>query len=121
METCNCINALHCFILLHSDYSQTYAVKSNKTDRKVIKLEFILKLKIERNDWLLVRKQPMVTLYFEFELQSSDQFVSLLHQSQITSLQHCRWPLAFYWYKSEKNEPKIGSSHLEKSADGTHH
>ena len=36
-----------------------------------IKLEFILKLKIKRNEWLLadtcVRKQPIVVLYFEFE------------------------------------------------------
>ena len=34
----------------------------------VIKLEFILKLKIKRNDWLLAdSKQSIVTLYFEFE------------------------------------------------------
>ena len=32
-----------------------------------LKLEFILKLKIKRNDWLLADKQPIVTLYFEFE------------------------------------------------------
>ena len=36
---------------------------------EVIKLEFILRLKIKRNDWLLVdrcvRKQPIVALYFE--------------------------------------------------------
>ena len=41
-----------------------------------IKLEFILRLKIKRNDWLLVdtcrqaarvRKQPIIALYFESE------------------------------------------------------
>ena len=31
---------------------------------EVIKLEFILKLQIKRND---VRKQPIVALYFDFE------------------------------------------------------
>ena len=37
---------------------------------EVIKFEFILKLKIKRNDWCLrtlVRKQPIIALYFEFE------------------------------------------------------
>ena len=37
---------------------------------EVIKLEFILKLKIKGNDWLLadsVLKQPIIALYFEFE------------------------------------------------------
>ena len=37
---------------------------------EVIKLEFILKLKIKRNDCLLAdtcRKQPIIVLYFEFE------------------------------------------------------
>ena len=37
---------------------------------EVIKLEYNLKLKIKRNDWLLrtrVRKQPIITLYFEIE------------------------------------------------------
>ena len=34
---------------------------------EVIKLEFILRLKIKRNDWLLVRKQPIIALYFESE------------------------------------------------------
>ena len=36
---------------------------------EVIKLEFILRLKIKRNDWLLarVRKQPIISLYFESE------------------------------------------------------
>ena len=34
------------------------------SDLEVIKLEFPLRLKIKRNDW---RKQPIVTLYFEFE------------------------------------------------------
>ena len=37
---------------------------------EVIKLDFNLKLKMMRNDWLLaerVRKQPIVALYFEFE------------------------------------------------------
>ena len=45
---------------------------------EVIKLEYSLKLKLKRNDWLLadsmigclrtrVRKQPIIALYFEFE------------------------------------------------------
>ena len=34
---------------------------------EVIKLEFILKLKIKHNDWLHVRKQPIIAVYFEFE------------------------------------------------------
>ena len=37
---------------------------------EVIKLEYILRLKIKRNDWLLaarVRKQPIIALYFESE------------------------------------------------------
>ena len=37
---------------------------------EVIKLEFSLRLKIKRNDWLLrarVRKQPIIALYFELE------------------------------------------------------
>ena len=39
---------------------------------EVIKLEFILKLKIKHNDWLLacVRNQPIIVLYFEFETSS---------------------------------------------------
>ena len=32
-----------------------------------IKLEYRLKLKIKRNDWLLADKQPIIVLYFEFE------------------------------------------------------
>ena len=32
---------------------------------EVIKLEFILRHKIKRNDWLLVDKQPIIALYFE--------------------------------------------------------
>ena len=38
---------------------------------KVIKLEFILKLKIKPNDWLL-RKQPIIVLYFESEMYCSE-------------------------------------------------
>ena len=34
---------------------------------EVIKLEFILRLKIKRYDWLLANKQPIIALYFEFE------------------------------------------------------
>ena len=37
---------------------------------EVIKLEFILRLKIKNNDWLFatrVRKQSIIPLYFEFE------------------------------------------------------
>ena len=34
---------------------------------EVFKLEFILKLKVKRNDWLLADKQPIIELYFEFE------------------------------------------------------
>ena len=43
---------------------------------KVIKLEFILRLKIKRNDWLLrtyVRKQPITALYFESHVSASSQ------------------------------------------------
>ena len=37
-----------------------------------LKLEFILRLKIKRNDWLLcVRKQQIIALYFESETYSS--------------------------------------------------
>ena len=36
--------------------------------REVINLEYSLKFKIKRNDWpTYVRKQPIVSLYFEFE------------------------------------------------------
>ena len=34
---------------------------------EVIKLKFILKLKITRNDWLFADKQPIIALYFEFK------------------------------------------------------
>ena len=41
------------------------------TGLEVINLELILKLKIQRIDWLLacllVRKQPIIALYFKFE------------------------------------------------------
>ena len=40
------------------------------TGLEIIKLEFILKLKIKRNDWLLADtrpQQPINALYFEFE------------------------------------------------------
>ena len=41
------------------------------TGFEVIQLEFVLKLTIKRNDWLLAdtcaRKQPIIALYFEFE------------------------------------------------------
>ena len=38
---------------------------------EVIKLEFILKLKIKRNDWLRVRKQPIIAPFFSLSLFSS--------------------------------------------------
>ena len=38
-----------------------------KAGPEVIKLEFILRLKIKRYDWLLANKQPIIALYFEFE------------------------------------------------------
>ena len=31
---------------------------------EVIQLEYSLKIKIKRDDWLLVRKQPIIALYF---------------------------------------------------------
>ena len=34
---------------------------------EVIKLEYSLRLKIKRNDWLLAGKQPIIVLYFESE------------------------------------------------------
>ena len=40
---------------------------TRKPGLEVIKLEYSLGLKIKRYDWLLVRKQPMITLYFESE------------------------------------------------------
>ena len=56
---------------------------------EVIKLEFIIKLKIKRNHWLRVRKQPILVLYFEFEtvlefynLEARSKYVSLLDRSQ---------------------------------------
>ena len=36
---------------------------------EVIKLEYSLKLKIKGNNWVLVRKQPIIALYFEFEYE----------------------------------------------------
>ena len=35
---------------------------------EVIKPEFILRLKIKHNDWLRVRKQRIIVLYFESEI-----------------------------------------------------
>ena len=43
------------------------ASDNNDPYLEVIKLEFILRLKIKRNDWLLVRKQPIIALYFGSE------------------------------------------------------
>ena len=44
---------------------------TTKTGLEVKNLEFSLRLKIKRNDWLLadtrVRKQPIIALYFESE------------------------------------------------------
>ena len=34
---------------------------------EVIKLEYSLKLKIKRNDWLSASNQSIIALYFEFE------------------------------------------------------
>ena len=42
-----------------------------KSGLEVIKFEFILRLKIKRNDWLFADtcpKQPTIALYFESEL-----------------------------------------------------
>ena len=42
---------------------------------EVIKLEYSLRLKIKRNDWLplrtRVREQPIIALYFELRMNSS--------------------------------------------------
>ena len=53
----------------------SYFLPDQSPGLEVIKLEFILRLKIKRNDWLfadmcplLVRKQPIIALYFESEL-----------------------------------------------------
>ena len=77
---------MECPIYQAMDYVSHYPTKLREPDPSLnaIKLEFILKLKIKRNDWLLVdtcpqaanhcalfwvrvRKQPIVGLYFEFE------------------------------------------------------
>ena len=47
-------------------------VKPGRSGPEIIKLEFIIKLKIKRNDWIgclwtCVCKQPILALYFEFE------------------------------------------------------
>ena len=45
--------------------------RANLPRLKVIKLKFILNLKIKHNEWLLadtcVRKQPIIAVYFKFE------------------------------------------------------
>ena len=47
----------------------------NSPGPEVIKLEYSLKLKIERNDWLQAAncKQPIIVLYFEFENELKGQ------------------------------------------------
>ena len=48
----------------------TYASVQNRPDLEVIKFEYSRKLKIKRNDGrlrTLVRKQPIIAFYFEFE------------------------------------------------------
>ena len=44
-----------------------FGLDTPKPGLEVIKLEYSLKFKIKGNDWLLVRKQPFIALYFEFE------------------------------------------------------
>ena len=63
--------------------------KINKEGLKVIKLEFILRLRIKRNDWLLadtcrVRKQPVIALYFEAETEI--KFYNLEAKLSLSSL-----------------------------------
>ena len=55
---------------------------------KVIKLEYSLKLKIKRNDWLLVCKQPIVVVYFEFENEL--KFYNLEAWSQCVPEELCK-------------------------------
>ena len=58
-----------------SDYKEVHGYYGHdKPGLEVIKLEFILKVKIKRNVWLLadttrVRKQPIIALYFEIEIK----------------------------------------------------
>ena len=61
---------------------------------EVIKLEFILKLKIKRNDWLLVHTCPQATnhcVLFEFETVLE---VTKLEYSLKLKIKHNYWFLA---------------------------
>ena len=66
----------------------------NQPGLEVIKLEFILRLKMKRNDWLLAdtssqsfahhcRKQPIIALYFESETESQGPVLNSLHTSVV--------------------------------------
>ena len=50
---------------------------ARKPGLEVIKLEYRLKLKIKGDDWLLVDKQPIIALYFEFEFENELKFYNL--------------------------------------------
>ena len=43
---------------------QKYVARPGPEDKK---LDLILKLKMKRNDWTHVPKQPIIALYFEFQ------------------------------------------------------
>ena len=60
------------------------SMTKNKPGLEFIKLEFILKLKIKRIDWLLVRKQPIITFYFEFETVFKFYNLSLTRRKSFT-------------------------------------
>ena len=52
---------------LYEDYNLSYRFSCSTTH---LKLEYSLRLKIKRNDWLLaarVRKQPTIAFYFDSE------------------------------------------------------
>ena len=65
------------------------------TGLEVIKLEYSLKLKIKRNDWLLVDMcPPIIALYFEFE--NKLKFYNLKTRFHILFILHCSHTLFIY-------------------------
>ena len=61
-------NSFYCLVcrLVNEVYNSCLSV-FECSGLEVIKLEFILRLKIKRNDWLLADtcKQPIISLYFD--------------------------------------------------------
>ena len=64
---------------------------ATRTGLEVIKLEFILIIKIKRNDWPLVHKLPINALCFEFETELKFYNLGarkLLHMYMVPSMYH---------------------------------